>query len=97
MPHTTPSAGSRPLLQIGSPGFTTWAAATPGGHTLLLGEDAAIHRLDCAAVAAAAGRVAVCSPDTLALEFAMFRFEGQVLACGACLPVLDVPASEFPA
>ena len=46
-------------------------------------------------MAAADGRVAVCS-RTLALEFAMYRFEDRVAACGSCAPLLDVPASEFP-
>lgn len=96
MSETTPTTGVRPLLRVGTVDFAQWAAATPGGHALLLGENAAIHRVGCAVMAAADGRVAVCSPDALALEFAMYRFEGRVAACGSCAPLLDVPASEFP-
>ncbi|HEY7719930.1 MAG TPA: hypothetical protein VH915_14300 [Pedococcus sp.] len=95
-PHTRPRDGVRPLLTVGSPDFDAWTASIPEGHVLLLGEDAAIHRVACDHVAAAAGRPVVCSPDTLPLQVAMWRFEGEVVACGECGPRLDAPLSEFP-
>jgi hypothetical protein len=95
MSQTTPTSGVRPLLRVGTAEFLRWAETVPEGHTLLLGDGAAIHRVGCDVLAAAGGRPAVCSPDTLALEFAMHRFTGRVAACESCAPVLDVPASEF--
>lgn len=88
--------GSRPLFAMTSDAFSTWTAEHPEGFVLAFGEGSAIHRAGSACVLENRRGYAVCSPDTLALEFAMHRLGSAVVACAVCEPLLDVPVEEFP-
>ncbi|TAM93715.1 MAG: hypothetical protein EPN43_00165 [Jatrophihabitans sp.] len=86
--------GLRPVFELGSARARAWLAGHPNGYLLSLGARAGIHRAGCSLLAGHTGPV-VASPDVLALQYAMLRLEGDIVACRRCRPHLDPPAEAF--